>query len=139
MGETTFNRGISAQRLRRVDSNSLLTVYRFKCAGSELEALYTLTMKAKKRFLETAKAEAFPFFFRDMPELACNEETVEKFLSLKPCCGWLRESLEKCQHPVMLRVFDHYINLSPSEEEKGFFKKNCGKFLAAFPEAAERL
>ena len=39
----------------------------------------------------------------------------------------------------MMRVFDYYISLSPSEEEKGFFKENCGKFLAAFPEAAERL
>lgn len=130
---------IATQRLRRVDSNSLLTVYRFKCAGSELEALYTLTMKSRGRFLETAKAEDFPYFFRDMPELACDEGVVEKFLSLSPCCEWLRESLEKCQHPIMMRVFDCYVSLSPSEEEKGFFKENCGKFLAAFPEAAERL
>ena len=130
---------IAAQKLRRVDSNSLLTMYKFKCAGSELEALYTLTMKSRGRFLETAKAEDFPYFFRDMPELACNEEVVERFLGLSPCCGWLRESLEKCQHPVMLRVFDHYISLSPSEEEKALLKKYCGKFLAAFPEAAERL
>ena len=130
---------IATQRLWRVDSNSLLTVYKFNCAGSELEALYTLTLKAKKRFLETAKIWDFPCFFRDMPELACNEEIVEKFLSLSPCCGWLRESLEECQHPIMMRVFDCYIALSPSEEEKALFKKYCGKFLAAFPEAAERL
>lgn len=129
---------IATQRLRRVDSNSLLTV-KFKCAQSELEALYTLTLRALGRFLETAEAGDFPYFFRDMPELACREEVVEKFLSLSPCCGWCRESLEKCQHPVMLRVFDHYISLSPSEEEKKFFKENCNKFLAAFPEAAERL
>ena len=114
-------------------------MYKFNCAGSELEALYTLTLKALRRFLETAKAEDFPYLFRDMPELACCEEIVEKFLSLSPSCGWCRESCEKCQHPVMLRVFDYYLSLSPSEEERGFFKKNCGKFLAAFPEAAERL
>ena len=130
---------IAAQKLRRVDSNSLLTMYKFKCAGSELEALYTLTLKAKKRFLESAQAEDFPYFFRDMPELACNEETVKDFLSLSPSCAWLRESLEKSQHPIMMRVFDYFINLSPSEEEKALFKKYCGKFLAAFPEAAERL
>lgn len=130
---------IATQRLRRVDSNSLLTVYKFNCAGSELEALYTLTMKAKGRFLETAKAGDFQYFFRDMPELACNEETVEKFLSLSPSCERLRKSLENCQHPIMMMVFDYFINLSPSEEEKAVFKKYCGKFLAAFPEAAERL
>lgn len=122
-----------------MDSNSLLTMYKFNCAGSELEALYTLTLKSRGRFLETAKAEDFPYFFRDMPELACNEEIVEKFLSLSPSCEWLRKSLEKCQHPIMVLVFDYFINLSPSEEEKALFKKYCGKFLAAFPEAAERL
>ncbi len=114
-------------------------MYRFNCAGSELEALYTLTLKAKKRFLASAEVGDFPYFFRDMPELACNEETVKDFLSLSPCCGWLRETLEECQHPVMQPVFEAWLAANPSEEEKGFFKKYCGKFLAAFPEAAERL
>lgn len=146
VGETILNRGYATQRLRRVDSNSLLIMttgqkYKddFEFAYCELLSQYTLTKKAQKRFLESVEIYHYHHFFRDMPELACNEKTVKDFLSLSPSCEWLRKSLQECQHPIMMMVFDYFINLSPSEEEKALFKKYCGKFLAAFPEAAERL
>ena len=105
----------------------------------ELAAAYALLNRSKERFLASAQAWAFPHFFRDMPDIACNEEVVKKFLGTQPCHEFLRTALEMCTHPVMLKVFEAWLEGNPSEKEVAWLKEDCGGFLAAYPEAAEKV
>ena len=105
----------------------------------ELICLYRLTQMAKARFLSSAKAGDFPYFFRDMPDIACNEEVVKKFLGTQPCHEYLRTALEMCVHPIMLKVFEAWLEGKPSEKEVKWLKEDCKDFLAAYPEAAEKV
>ena len=105
----------------------------------ELICLYRLIQMAEARFLESAQAWHFPFFFRDMPDMACREEVVRRFLETRPSFEFLRTALELCTHPIMQPVFEAWLQANPSAEEVGRFKKYCGDFLAAYPEAAEKV
>ncbi|MCC6251409.1 MAG: hypothetical protein IT238_02975 [Bacteroidia bacterium] len=105
----------------------------------ELAAAYALLNRSKKRFLESAQAWDFPYFFRDMPDIACNEEVVRKFLGTQPCHEFLRTALEMCVHPIMLKVFEAWLEGKPSEKEVKWLKEYCKDFLAAYPEAAEKV
>ena len=105
----------------------------------ELEAAYALLNRSKERFLESAQAWHFPFFFRDMPDIACHEEIIVKFLGTQPSPEFLRTALELCVHPTMMPVFEAWLATMPSAEEVGRLKKYCKNFLAAYPEAAKKV
>ena len=105
----------------------------------ELLALYHLIKMAEARFLSSAKAGDFPFYFKTMPLLACREEIVERFLSLHPCEERLRTALEMCVHPIMLKVFEAWLQAMPSERNRQALKRDCKQFLTAYPEAAKKV
>ena len=105
----------------------------------ELICLYQLMQMAEARFLAAAKAGEYYFYFQKMPILACREEVVKKFLAASPSQEYMRKALAHCTHPVMLLVFEAWLEGKPSEEEVGRLKEYCKDFLAAYPEAAEKV
>ena len=105
----------------------------------ELIYLYQLVLMAEARFLACAKAGDFPFYFQKMPILACREEVVLRFLGTQPSQEYMRKALAHCNHPVMQPVFEAWLAANPSEEEVERFKEYCKDFLAAYPEAAEKV
>ena len=105
----------------------------------EVMALMLLIEARFNHLMEVSKAGDFPFFFAKMPLLACREEVVNRFFELEPSQEFLRKALKMCQHPVMLPVFEAWLQTNPSTEEIERFREYCKDFLAAYPEAAKKV